>query len=287
MNSSVAAILKSVFLHLVVGGLLVSSMHFVSKPKPKVIEVSLPVINAVSVDKAVVEKQLQNIRDKKEAIKRAEREKVQKEKRRVEAAKRKQRAEAKRKAEEKRKKEEAAKRAKAEKLRKKKEKEAARKKEQERKKKEAQQKKAAEKKKRDREEKRRKEQEARKKREAEERKQQEKLLQEQLQAEQAARQNRKRQKQVLTEVQKYEALIKQTIQRNLIVDDSMRGKSCRLNIKLASNGLVLSVKVLQGDTYLCRAAESAVLKATTLPMSSEPDVYEKMKNINLTVEPDL
>ena len=121
---------------------------------------------------------------------------------------------------------------------------------------------------------------------AEEKAAQEKLLKEQLEAEQAARQ-RKRSKQVLTEVQKYQALIKQTIQRNLIVDDAMRGKSCRLNIRLATNGLVIQVKELGGDAILCRAAKSAVFKSDTLPVSKEADVYQELRDINLTVEPEL
>ena len=88
------------------------------------------------------------------------------------------------------------------------------------------------------------------------------------------------------ELQKYTALIKQKIQQYLIVDQAMKGKSCRLNIKLASNGLVTKVNVLQGDQILCRAAQNAVYKAETLPVSSEPDVLEQLKDINLTVEPE-
>ncbi len=126
----------------------------------------------------------------------------------------------------------------------------------------------------------------RKRQEAREQAEQEKLLQDQLQAEQAARQQR-RNKQVLTEVQKYQALIKQTIQRNLIVDDAMKGKVCRLNIRLASNGLVIQVKEINGDAILCRAAKAAVFKSDTLPVSPEPDVYQQLREINLTVEPEL
>jgi colicin import membrane protein len=124
------------------------------------------------------------------------------------------------------------------------------------------------------------------KQKAEQKAEQEKLFDEQLQAEQATRQER-RNKQVLTEVQKYQALIKQTIQRNLIVDDAMKGKSCRLNIRLASNGLVTQVTELGGNTILCRAAKAAVFKSDTLPVSKEADVYQKLREINLTVEPEL
>ena len=117
----------------------------------------------------------------------------------------------------------------------------------------------------------------------EEKAEQEKIMAEQLRAEQDARQ-RSRQKQVLSETQKYQALIRQSIERNWITDDSMRKKPCRLNIRLASNGLVLSVKKLSGDDIVCRSVESAVLKAGTLPVSSDPAVFDKLKNINLTVE---
>ena len=115
---------------------------------------------------------------------------------------------------------------------------------------------------------------------------QEKILDEQLQAEQATRQQR-RNKQVLTEVQKYQALIRQTIQRNLFTDDAMKGKSCRFNIRLASNGLVIQVKELGGDPLVCRAGKAAILKAVELPVSSEPDVYEQLRDINFTFAPEI
>jgi colicin import membrane protein len=126
----------------------------------------------------------------------------------------------------------------------------------------------------------------RKRQEAKDKAAQEKLLDEQLQAEQAVRQER-RNKQVLTEVQKYEALIKQTIDRNFIRDNAMKGKSCRFNIRLASNGLVIQVKELGGDPLVCRAGKTAILKAVELPVSNEPDVYEQLRDINLTFSPEI
>ena len=142
----------------------------------------------------------------------------------------------------------------------------------------------AERKRKEKAEKERKEKE-RREREAKEKAMQEKLLQEQLAAEQARR-KKARNKVVLTEVQKYKALITSKIQQNLILDEKMKGQSCRINIKLASSGLVLSVKILSGDAYTCKAAERAILKATTLPVSKELDVFEQLKDINLTVEPE-
>ncbi len=123
----------------------------------------------------------------------------------------------------------------------------------------------------------------RKKKEAAERAEMERIMQEQLAKEQAAQQERRR-KQVLTEVERYTALIQQTIKRNLYSDDSYQGKTCRLNIRLATTGFVTSIRVLGGNDALCRAAESAVRRAEKLPVSDAPDVYEQLKDITLKVE---
>jgi len=123
----------------------------------------------------------------------------------------------------------------------------------------------------------------RKKKEAAERAEMERIMQEQLAQEHAAQQERRR-KQVLTEVERYTALIQQTIKRNLYSDDSYKGKTCRLNIRLATTGFVTSIRVLGGNDALCRAAESAVRRAEKLPVSDAPDVYEQLKDITLKVE---
>ena len=139
-------------------------------------------------------------------------------------------------------------------------------------------------------EKERKEREAREKAEAlqkekdaKEKAEMERIMQEQLAQEQVAQQARRR-KQVLTEVERYTALIQQTIKRNLYYDDSFEVKVFRLNIKLATTGFVTSIRVLGGNDALCRAAESAVRRAEELPVSTAPDVYEQLKDINLKVE---
>lgn len=122
-----------------------------------------------------------------------------------------------------------------------------------------------------------------KQKEAAEQAEMERIMQEQLAQERAAQQQR-RQKQVLTEVERYTALIQQTIKRNLYSDDSFDGKVCRLNIRLATTGFVTSIRVLDGNDALCRAAESAVRRADKLPVSDAPDVYEQLKDITLKVE---
>ncbi|BDM64958.1 protein TolA [Shewanella sp. NFH-SH190041] len=129
--------------------------------------------------------------------------------------------------------------------------------------------------------------EAERKRQAEEnaRKEQERQMQEQLAAEQAAISARRNQ-QVVSEVQRYTAMIKATIERNLVVNESMRGQSCRVYIRLARDGFVTATRTLNGNPLVCRAAEAAINKAGRLPVSSEPDVYNKLKEINLTVQPE-
>ncbi|GGO74922.1 cell envelope integrity protein TolA [Bowmanella pacifica] len=281
---------KSVALHLVLLVLLAVSVNF-HTPMPTPDLPQMNVVQAVAIDKAVIDAQAKRIQDKKDAEKRAERQRLAEIERKAKEAEKKRQQEKerarqveldkKRKAEEKRKADAAA----AEAKRKAAEKKRAEKAEAERKRKEQERLKAekAAKEKRERE---KKAEDERKRREAQERAEMERQMQEQLQAEQAAQQ-RRRSQQVLTELQKYTALIKQAIQRNLIVDQSMKGKSCRLNIRLASNGLVTQVRILNGDAILCRAAQTAVYKAETLPVSPEPDVYEKLRDINLTVEPNL
>ena len=122
--------------------------------------------------------------------------------------------------------------------------------------------------------------------EAKERAEQERAMQEQLAKEAQAR-SAARARQAATEVQRYTALIRDAIQRNLLVDESMRGKSCRINIRLASNGFVTNVGVLSGDKTVCDATVRAVNRAGTLPVSADPDVYNQLKDINLTVSPEL
>ena len=111
------------------------------------------------------------------------------------------------------------------------------------------------------------------------------MLQEQLAAEQAAR-NKIRQQQVVSEVDKYKALIMARIQQTLLIDEKMKNKQCRVNIRLGFNGLVTQVTSLGGDKLVCEAALRAVRMADTLPVSPDKDVFEQLKNINLTIKPE-
>ena len=255
MTGSSVAIYKSIALHLVVAVLLVISVSFSPSPLPSM-ATNAPVIEATFID-------AQAIADKKRAQQQAEAQaRAQEAQRQKQAAEKKsQQALAAKKAREKREAQEA-------KIRRQKELERlAAQKEQQRKEREAKAKADAE----------------RKKKEAAEKARMEKIMQEQLAQEQAAMQEQRR-RQVLTEVERYTALIQQTIKRNLYYDDSFDGKVCRLNIKLATTGYVTSIRILGGNDALCRAAENAVRRAEELPVSSAPDVYEQLKDINLKVE---
>jgi len=120
---------------------------------------------------------------------------------------------------------------------------------------------------------------------AKERAAQEALMAKQMAAEQN-QVNQARQRRILSEIEKYTLLISAAIQRHWNVDESMKNKKCVLNIKLAPSGTVFSVKPVSGDKYVCKSAQDAVYKANTLPVSKDPEVYAKLKEINLTVQPE-
>ncbi len=305
---------KSVGLHVaLVLGLVISSLSF--WPKPTQITLSGEAgsasaeppppppapVQAVAIDRQVLEQRVAEIQKQQDDAKRAEEQRIRDLERRAQQAERaraQEEARLKRVAEEKRKADEAAaasRRAAAD-AKKQQEAEAAkaREAEQQRAAREQERKKAEEAAKAA-EAKRKAEQEAlakaqaereRQAREQRERAEQERMLQEQLAAEAEAR-RRARAQQAVTEVQRYTAMISDAITRNLIKDEStMRGRSCRVNIRLATNGFVTSVNVISGDRVVCDAAVRAVNRAGTLPMSQDPDVYNQLKDITLTVAPE-
>lgn len=281
MQSLKPALIYSAVLHLVMGGLLMVSVDFSSMPE--VTQPQMNLVQAVVVDSAVIEQQFQAIEQKKEAErqriaeierqKREAEERRRQEQRQAEEAKKRQQQEAQRRALAEKKKQE--------------EQEKARRLEQERQKKAKEE---AQRKAREAEERRKREEAAakeaeRRRKEEQARAEQERQMREQLQAEQAARQQQ-RQRHILSETDKYRALIMQSIQRNWIIDDSMQGKSCRLNISVASNGFVKTVRILEGDPRTCKSAETAVYKTATLPVPKDPDVLQQFLNFNLTVKRD-
>jgi len=294
---------KSLGLHLVIVVTLLAGTEFSSKPA--MVSVTLETdgkapVEAVAVDQQALDARIKQIQQERDAAKAAEEKRIRDLERRAQQAEKSREAEEarlKRVAEEKRKADAEAKKAKAAaaeaKKRQEQENAKAKQAEQARIAKEQERKKAEEAAKAA-EQKRKAEQEAAEKAAAERERQaelarqqaeQERAMQEQLAKEAQAR-AAARAKQAATEVQRYTALIRDAIQRNLLVDESMRGKSCRINIRLASNGFVTRVGVVNGDNVVCDAAVRAVNRAGTLPMSGDPDVYNQLKDINLTVIPE-
>ncbi|QDP02934.1 cell envelope integrity protein TolA [Thalassotalea sp. PS06] len=287
------ALSVALMLHIGLGAALLINADF--SPKPVAMpQPSMPVIDAVVVDQSKLQKQVEKLEQQKAAAKEREDKRIKELERRAAEAQKKRQQEAeriKRLEVEKRKADDAAKKAKAKADA---EEKARRKKEQERQ--QAEKAAADAKAKRLKEEEAaKKAEEARKQREAEERRrkkeaaeraEQQRMLEQQM-AEEMQRRQQARNQQVLTEVQKYVALITQTIQRNFIMDENtMKGKSCDLRIKLAPSGFVISVTPTKGDQIVCQEAVKAVNKAGTLPVSKDPDVFEKMSLINLKYAPE-
>lgn len=307
------ALWLSIGLHVVLLAVLLSGdFSTMPKPLPAPSPQQAKPIEAVAIDKSQLDKVVNKLKKEKADARAAEKRRLENiERRAAEAKQRRAKEEARiKKLEQQRKKKEQekikadnaakaakAKAAKAEKLRKQKEQEkqkadeaaaaarskrikeeqAAKKAEELRKKKKAE---AEAKRKKELEEKKRKE------REAKERAQQEALIAEQMAAEMASR-NKARRQQMLSEIDRFSALITQTINRNMIKDRStMAGKTCKLTISLAPSGFVTQVQVGQGDRVVCEAAKTAIYKAGTLPVSKDPEVFKEMRKIAVTVVPE-
>jgi len=90
----------------------------------------------------------------------------------------------------------------------------------------------------------------------------------------------------LSEIARYKSLIQDKISRNWQVEPSMKGKSCTLAIRLAADGLVISVQRSSGDIKLCESAKRAALKAKTLPIPKDPDISTQFRDFDITLEPE-
>ncbi|MFC3185313.1 cell envelope integrity protein TolA [Shewanella intestini] len=287
---------------------LIAGVNFDEKPKHITPAPSAPAVQAIVIDQKKVDERVARIKQQREDEARKEkarqdeldrrareatkaRELEQKKIKQLEAQRKQKEIETKRandaaKAAQLKQKQEREKAAKAESLRKQKEHEkklaeqAAAKAAQKRKAEEAAAKKAEQ------ERKRKAEEERKRKAAAQAKAQQEREMAEAMAAEQTAL-SKTRNKQVLSEVGKYQAMIQATIQRYIVFDSSMQGKSCRVFLRLARDGFVTASQTLDGDQVVCRAAKAAINKVGKLPMSAEPDVYEKLKEINLIVSPEI
>lgn len=91
------------------------------------------------------------------------------------------------------------------------------------------------------------------------------------------------------EVDKYKALIIDAISRRWILPENASSNlSSQFRIRLAPNGAVLEVSLTRssGDPILDRSAQSAIYKASPLPVPSDPDTFNLFRDISLTVRPE-
>lgn len=94
--------------------------------------------------------------------------------------------------------------------------------------------------------------------------------------------------QMAGEVDKYKALIISAIsQRWILPENADSTKSSQFRIRLAPNGIVLDVNLTRssGDPILDRSAQSAIYKASPLPVPSDPTTFNLFRDISLTVRP--
>jgi len=91
------------------------------------------------------------------------------------------------------------------------------------------------------------------------------------------------------EIDKYKTLIIQAISQQWIIpDDTKKNSEAKLLVTLAPGGMVLNVKIVQssGDPVLDRSAETAVYKASPLPVPNDGELFNKFRTLNLIVRPE-
>lgn len=256
------AFVLSLILHAVMGVLLVFSFDF--RKKELVIQPQ-DVMQAVSVDSRQVEQEISRLREMDQKKEQAEKKKQQDLEQKVRELEAKARA--------------------AEKQRTSEEKQLAEleeKKEKERQEAKEEQKKLAELKQQSEElEKKKKlEEDARKKKETEEAEKKKR----------AEADTKKNAEQVAADAKVIEGLqspIKSAISRNFNVVGLPPGLSCKLLIRMVPGGEVVGVQVAQssGNPVFDQRARDAVYQASPLPVPTEPRIFEKMRDLQLTFEP--
>lgn len=90
-------------------------------------------------------------------------------------------------------------------------------------------------------------------------------------------------------VDKYKALIIDAISRQWILPENVdHGLSSQFRIRLAPDGGVLMVSLIRssGDPILDRSAQTAIYKASPLPVPGDPSTFNLFRDISLTVRPE-
>lgn len=109
------------------------------------------------------------------------------------------------------------------------------------------------------------------------------------QAQAAAAQNAETQARISGEVNKYKALIVNAIGRNWILPENVNSSlSSQFRIRLAPDGMVLEVTLTRssGDPLLDRSAQTAIYKASPLPVPTDVETFNMFRDISLTVRPE-
>lgn len=279
--------LRSVFyalvLHIVALALLVFSFSFTKPIKP--LHQNVNIVNAVAVDKARVEEELQRLKKAEEDKNLAEKNRVEELQKQAAAEKKKTEALQKQRQKE----EENLKKIQKEKELEKKRAEEEQKKlaQLEKEKQELEKQRKLEEEKKKKAEEKRKQEEAAKRKAAEEmkRKEAEQALQESLAAEQAEEQ----QQQDLTLLQQVKADIYNKVTRNFNQTGLPEGLSCALRVRLLPGGEVIDVSVSKssGNDIFDRRAQTAVHQASPLPVPEDIATFERLnlRDITFTFKP--
>ena len=88
---------------------------------------------------------------------------------------------------------------------------------------------------------------------------------------------------------KYIPYIQEKVQNSwLRPAGSPRGLRCVIRVKLIPGGEVVSAKVVKssGDALFDRSVESAVLKASPLPLPADPALFKHFREIDFNFSPD-
>lgn len=111
---------------------------------------------------------------------------------------------------------------------------------------------------------------------------------EQAAAEQAQR-DASRQAKIAGEVNKYKAMIVNAISQRWILPENVdKSLSSQFRIRLAPDGAVLEVSLIRssGDAILDRSAQTAIYKASPLPVPVDAETFNLFRDISLTVRPE-
>lgn len=101
--------------------------------------------------------------------------------------------------------------------------------------------------------------------------------------------NAERNARIAGEVDRYKALIIGAISRQWILPENAQSNlSSEFRIRLAPDGSVLEVSLARssGDSVLDHSAQSAIYKASPLPVPTDPEAFNTFRDINLTVRPE-